>query len=351
MDVRAYYLSREDFDGSRRGVRGLVESGIKGISHIFRNPNPIEINCDGIRHESTVPIIDLKDSPYNVVNKIRQASSSLGIFQVVNHNIPGSLIDGVIQATKKFHDDSSEKSWWYLRDKSSDYDRGTYYYSNVDLFHSEFASWHDVLHVRLNPLSTRIPFVCENEVTPWNTVIRHVAERVMGYLFEGLGIAENHLAEDRYIDRASFLGYYYPFCPDKLKTYGERSHSDPGIITVIVPEERTPLQVKDGQNWGFINNFQLDALLIKVGDLLQIISNDRYMSGEHRVLANPFKIPKASVSIIYSPGFAENVYGPLPHLVPAYQQPLCRSFSFAHYTNTFFTKELVGKPMVNYYKI
>ncbi|XVF04882.1 hypothetical protein REPUB_Repub05bG0123400 [Reevesia pubescens] len=52
------------------------------------------------------------------------------------------------------------------------------------------------------------------------------------------------------------------------------------------------------------------AFVINIGYILQIMSNDRYKSIEHRVVANESK-NRVSVPIFVNPG-ADAVFGPLP---------------------------------------
>lgn len=85
--------------------------------------------------------------------------------------------------------------------------------------------------------------------------------------------------------------------------------------------------------------------------LLQIISNDEYKSVEHRVLANPFQEPRVSVAIFFNPGQRENLYGPLPELISDEKPAVYREFMFNDYMGRFFSKELDGKTLTNYYRI
>ncbi|KAI3937233.1 hypothetical protein MKW92_051282, partial [Papaver armeniacum] len=46
-----------------------------------------------------------------------------------------------------------------------------------------------------------------------------------------------------------------------------------------------------------------------------IMSNDKYRSVEHRVLANSLREPRISIAIFFKPSHKEILYGPLPELI------------------------------------
>ncbi|KAK9757412.1 hypothetical protein RND81_01G161100 [Saponaria officinalis] len=351
MASYSYDLSRDDFESTKLGVKGLTDSRVKFIPDIFYHSDVSVINLNEFDTVTTIPTVDLAEPHHNVVRKIWDASSSLGAFQIVNHNIPKSHIDGIIQGIKNFHElHPNDKMWWYGRDSSLNYDKGVYFYSNIDLFYSRAVSWQDMIQIRLSPLPVSIPDVCKNEVTQWSAETRQIAERLMGYLSEGLGLPDNKLKGDGYLGRGGLLGYYYPYCPEAVKTFAEAEHSDPGVITILVHDEDAAFQVKNGRKWLYANT-RPGALLIIIGDLLQIISNGQYKSGEHRVLANGHKQARSSVAVVYSSGYPENIYGPLPELVSATNPALYRAFRFSDYTNKFFRSETACKVMANYYQI
>ena len=74
-----------------------------------------------------------------------------------------------------------------------------------------------------------------------------------------LGEQEQHMAVN-----------YYPKCPEPELTYGLQAHTDPNALTVLLQDPNVAgLQVlKDGK-WIAVNP-QPDALVINIGDQLQV---------------------------------------------------------------------------------
>ncbi|KAI6694146.1 hypothetical protein NL676_021856 [Syzygium grande] len=77
---------------------------------------------------------------------------------------------------------------------------------------------------------------------------------------------------------------------------------------------------------------------------MQIISNDRLKSAEHRVLANPTG-PKVSVACFVAGrmGPSEKVYSPIKELVSEGSPPLYREFRPSEYVSTYQRKKAFRK--------
>lgn len=81
------------------------------------------------------------------------------------------------------------------------------------------------------------------------------------------------------------------------------------------------------------------------------MSNDEYKSVEHRVVANSCQEPRVSAAVFLNPGKREELYGPLPELISPEKPALYRQFTFSEFMQRFFTKELDGKSLKNYFRI
>lgn len=137
----------KQFDESKIGVKGLLDSGMTTIPRFFHQPPE---NLPGPKHKNqpklTVPVIDFSGERSTVVEDISRWSSSLGFFQIVNHGIPAKVIDNVVNVMKCFYEQSNEyKMQFYHRDT----DKGAAYSTNFDLFQSKGASWRDTFQVNL----------------------------------------------------------------------------------------------------------------------------------------------------------------------------------------------------------
>ena len=81
------------------------------------------------------------------------------------------------------------------------------------------------------------------------------------------------------------------------------------------------------------------------------MSNDEYKSVEHRVLANSRREPRVSVAVFFNPSDRERMFGPLPELISPEKPAVYRHFTYVEFMKRFFTKELDGKSLRNYFKL
>ncbi|KAL9234418.1 hypothetical protein vseg_009291 [Gypsophila vaccaria] len=349
----------EEFDSTKLGVKGLVDSGITRIPRIFHHsPGSLfDIQQSVVNNDQDsqiiIPVVDLSRPRQDLVQMIGEASTKFGFFQVVNHGVPVTVLDQLVKAIKAFHElPPEEKKKCYDRDWHK-MGKGASYFSNHDLFYSTAASWRDTLYIRLAPVSvdpTTIPDVCRDEVMEWEKEVKQLGEQLMGYLSEGLGLSNDRLKGVPYLGQVGMSGHYYPCCPEPNKTVGIASHTDLGMLTVLLQDHVGGLQVKYNDKWIDLKPVH-GALVINIGDLFQIISNDEYKSGEHRVIANPSNEPRVSIAVFFNPGMAENVYGPLPELVSNEKPALYKEFKFSELIARFLTKELEGKAMISHFRL
>ncbi|XP_074279936.1 1-aminocyclopropane-1-carboxylate oxidase homolog 4-like [Silene latifolia] len=356
QDHQTYDRKKEvhEFEETKLGVKGLVDSGITELPRIFHHPPENRIPVPDLNSDSDsdpIPVIDLLGTPREeAVEKVKEACTKYGFFQIVNHGVPVSLLRRLVDAIKAFHEQPAEVRKEY-------YDRGTStgcnYFSNVDLFVSKAASWRDTLQMRLGPSIIdveAIPAICRNEILEWDKEVKQLGELLLGLFSEGLGTSIDRLKELSCLESRVMVGHYYPHCPEPEKTVGITSHADPVIFTALLQDQVGGLQVKHEDKWVDVKPIP-GALVINVGDLLQIISNGKYNSVDHRVYANPLQDPRVSIAVFFNPGNREDTYGPLPELVSPEEPALYQEFKLSEFLTRFFTKELDGKSLVNFFRL
>lgn len=292
----------KQFDDSRIGVKGLVDSGITSIPPFFVHPletlSDLKSNTQP-KSETKIPTIDLSgfdsDRRSSIVEQISQAARGPGFFQIINHTIPTSILDRTIAAIKAFHEQPTEvKALFYRREMGI----GVSYISNVDLFQSKAASWRDTLQVRFGPMPpeiNQIPEICREEVLKWDEEIRRLGEVLMELVSEGLGLSANRLREMTCVEGRAMVGHYYPYCPQPDLTVGLASHTDPGVLTVLHQDQMGGLQVKFGGTWVDVKPVP-GALVVNVGDLLQVntLSEGKmiFITNQNRVHAHIYYLKK-----------------------------------------------------------
>ncbi|XP_027096677.1 1-aminocyclopropane-1-carboxylate oxidase homolog 3-like isoform X1 [Coffea arabica] len=349
------------FDESKIGVKGLVDRGLESIPSFFIHPYPpkpnqkpsptrkADPNCTpGLI--PTIPVIDFFSPRSTLVDQVRRASSSLGFFQIINHSVSLSSITKILSSMQDFFElPENVKKGYYSRDMS----RGAAYLTNFDLYRSEAASWRDTFQMNLSPRPPKwenVPVMCREVVVEWDKEVVKISEEIMGILFEGLGLEKSNNKLWEISGGRVMAAHYYPYCPQPELTDGLTSHTDLRLLTMLVQNEVPGLQVKIGEGWVDVEPVK-GAILFNIGDLFQIMSNDQYISVEHRVLANPLRDARVSVAVFLKPSISDQLCGPFPELVSAEKPAVYRQFTLSDYMGRFFSKELDGKTLTNYYRI
>ncbi|KAK4584040.1 hypothetical protein RGQ29_021967 [Quercus rubra] len=263
--------------------------------------------------------------------------------------IPKSVLDETINAIKAFHDQPHEvKSKLYNREKER---QGVMYSSNNDLYRAKAASWHDSLTIWMAPETRRakeedIPEVCRKEIVAWESHSTKVAEALLELLSEGLGVEAERFKDLGFLEGKLVVGHCYPYCPQPDLTVGITSHTDSGL-TVLLQNQVGGLQVKHGDEWVDVEPIP-GPLTVNIGDFIQIISNDNYVSVEHRVLAKASKEPRISAVAFFNVGTQadSDYFGPLPELLSSNKLALYRKFTVPEFNESFFSKGLDSKSFI-----
>ena len=128
----------------------------------------------------------------------------------------------------------------------------------------------------------------------------------------GLGAPRDRLARHFERRHTSFARLnYYPLEDPLEADQAQRAtplgdmalhhHTDAGLLTVLMQDRAGGLQVFAGGDW--IGVEPLDgALVINVGDMMQVWSNDRYRSALHRVIHRE-KGERFSVPFFFNPSY------------------------------------------------
>ncbi|CAI9765547.1 unnamed protein product [Fraxinus pennsylvanica] len=259
-----------------------------------------------------IPVIDL--SPLNssdtdadfssLVAEIGDACKNWGFFQVINHGVPLKFREKIELAARKFFALSKEEKKKVSRDEVNPlgyYD--TEHTKNV-------RDWKEVFDLTLKkpnivPASHQSDDKELNQfMNQWPENLPELKEACEEYAEEmvklaykllelislSLGLPKTRL-NDFIKDHASFLRLNrYPPCPAPHLVLGVGRHKDPIVLTILAQDDVGGLEVKrktDGE-WILVKPTP-NAYIINVGDIIQVWSNDKYESVEHRVMVNSEK--------------------------------------------------------------
>ncbi|GKV21773.1 hypothetical protein SLEP1_g31721 [Rubroshorea leprosula] len=336
------------------GVKGLSELGLKALPKHYIQPEGERVDNSKIITNESIPIIDLSNwEDPKVADSICDAAEKWGFFQIVNHGVPVGVLDRVQDATHLFFGLPAAEKNKYSKDHSP---------SNSVRFGTSFSpqaekalEWKDYLslfYVSEEEAAALWPPACRDEVFEFMKGSDVVIKRLLQVLMKRLNV--NEIDETK---KSLLMGSvrvnlnYYPICPNPELTIGVGRHSDVSTLTILLQDEIGGLYVKGRQgddSWIHVPPIK-GSLVINIGDALQILSNGRYKSIEHRVVANASQ-NRISVPIFVNPRPSAMI-GPLPEVVANGEKPIYKQVLYSDYVKHFFRKAHDGKATVEFAKI
>jgi isopenicillin N synthase-like dioxygenase len=274
--------------------------------------------------DQTVPVIDLDAPPQEVRDRLARACAAWGFFHLVGHGLAPGLLAAVMDearglfaapaADKRALSRTRANPWGYYdreltknrRDKKEIFDIGP-----------------DVAGLRAadDAFSGATPF------PPWRAGFEPTARtyaaacealcfRLLRTISEGLGAAPEALAPAFEGVHTSFLRLNHYPAQDPMGDeaadepgLGIHHHTDAGAITVLLTDGVPGLQVLKDGTWRPVDPVP-GGLIINVGDMVQVWSNDAYQAPLHQVLAME-QGERFSLAYFFNPAYSA-VIRPLP---------------------------------------
>ncbi|KAF2319100.1 hypothetical protein GH714_013281 [Hevea brasiliensis] len=303
-----------------------------------------------------IPIVDLgglygKDDTLraSILGEISIACHDWGFFQVINHGIKPELLDRGREIWREFFHLPMEEKQKYANSPK------TYegYGSRLGVEKGAILDWSDYYFLHYLPLPLKdynkwpaLPSNCREVIDEYGRQVVELCGRLMKVLSINLGLGERRL-QDAFGGEnigACLRVNFYPKCPQPELTLGLSSHSDPGGMTLLLPDDQvTGLQVRRGNDWITVKPAP-HAFIVNIGDQIQVLSNAIYRSVEHRVIVNSAK-ERVSLAFFYNPK-GDIPIEPLKELVTPERPSLYQAMTFDEYRLFIRTRGPKGKSQV-----
>ncbi|XP_074271101.1 1-aminocyclopropane-1-carboxylate oxidase homolog 8-like [Silene latifolia] len=140
--------------------------------------------------------------------------------------------------------------------------------------------------------------ISKSEVDEWTREMTRLSFWIADLFAKGLG--RNNRPFSWMLGRICFYGNFYPRCRDPYcRIVGFQPHTDPCLFSILLQDDSGGLKGLYNKNWYEIRPVR-GALVIFVGDLMEILPDGVYESGIHYVKTYTCARPRVSVLQTFS---------------------------------------------------
>src|SRR5262245_46308296 len=235
---------------------------------------------------TTIPVIDIGHLDSAAARAaIHQACTDWGFFQVTGHGIDPRVIDEMFAMSRAFFAQPAADKRRILRDAGNPW----------GFFDKELTKnrhdWKEIYDYGPDSGDGRAPRWPHGPLRPrFEPAVRECYEscttlalRLLAVIASNLGVAPQRLAHGfEHGAHTSFLrlNFYprYPIDNDDpagVRPFGVGEHTDSGALTILMQDEHPGLEVLRNGRWHRVQPVP-GALVVNIGDIVQVWSNDRY---------------------------------------------------------------------------
>jgi len=196
--------------------------------------------------------------------------------------------------------------------------------------------------------------VCREQVIDHFKRIKPITERILNILINNLNTIIDESNKETLMGTMRMNFNYYPKCPEPSLAIGTGRHSDINTLTLLLQEDGVLSSLyaratEDGDKWIHVPPIP-GAIVVNIGDVLQILSNDRYRSVEHCVVVNKY-CSRVSIPVFCGP-VHDSVIEPLPEVLDKNNEMArYRKIVYSDYLKFFFGRPHDGKKTIESIKL
>ncbi|GAB4061339.1 isopenicillin N synthase family dioxygenase [Uliginosibacterium sediminicola] len=307
-----------------------------------------------------LPVVDISglyaDDPVvrqQAAEQLGTAARDAGFLYVTGHAVPQSLIDNLLRLTKDyFAQDLDAKMQDYIGQSSN---HSGYVPQGEEQFYGAKPDFKEAYDVGFDlgefpadlQAARQRPMLGANQWSAFPGFKTHVSAYYKAVydlsrvLFRGfalaLGLEEDNLLRLVSTPPSQLRLIHYPYNPAiAAERPGIGEHTDYECFTILLPTTGG-LEVQNGANEWIPAPVVPGAFVINIGDMLEILSNGRFVATKHRVR----KVPEERYSFpLFCACDYDTVIAPLPELLPAdghsdYAPQICGQHLYAQTMQTF----------------
>uniref|UniRef100_A0ACD5VYY6 Uncharacterized protein n=1 Tax=Avena sativa TaxID=4498 RepID=A0ACD5VYY6_AVESA len=325
-------------------------------------PNTVDLLLDAPSDEQEqdhVPVIDLgrllgqdgggRDEE---AATLRSACEKWGFFQVVNHGVPEETMEEMKRNVMGFFALPLAEKASFAQEPGGIEGYGQAFVVSEE----QRLDWADMFFLLTQPPSYRDlhlwpsnPSTFKDCLESYSVAVQRVACDLLRAMAENLGVRD-HSDMTRLAASQAVRMNYYPPCPEAHvdRVLGLSPHSDAIGITLLLQVSAVPgLQIRRDGGWVPVMPLP-GALVANVGDVVEVFTNGKYKSVEHRAVVNA-RQERMSIAAFHSGKFGTS-YGPLEEIVGD-DEVRYRSVTVEEYVKLVVSSKLDGKNIMDAMKI
>lgn len=278
------------------------------------------------------PVIDMSlfSSQEHVgteLEKLKSSLSSAGCFQVVGHGMSDSFLDRVREVAVEFFQLPAEEKQKHARAVNEIEGYG----SDLVVSDAQVFDWCHRLFLRVFPVHRRRLNLWPQHPPEFSEILNEYAMK----LTTVTEVLSKAIAKSLNLEEYSFLNQFgdqalmqvrfnfYPPCSRPDLVHGVKPHTDRSGITILLQDREVEgLQIRVDGKWYRVPVIP-HALVVNLGDQMQIMTNGIYKSPMHRVVTNTEKL-RISIAAFTEPE-PENEIGPVDQLIDEQRPKLYRN--------------------------
>ncbi|KAL6850385.1 hypothetical protein ACP4OV_021012 [Aristida adscensionis] len=308
-----------------------------------------ETAADEVVTGRAIPVVDLSklldpQSSEEELANLGSACQHWGFFQLINHGVPDKVILEVKRAITEFFNLPLDAKKAYAQQPGSIEGYGQAFVVSE----TQKLDWADLLYLMVHPTESRDmrfwpthPPSFVGSVDGYAAETARVAACLLRFMAADMGVEPELLLEAFRGQPQSMRMTYYPPCRQAGKVLGLSAHTDASGLTVLLHvNDVQGLQIKKDGRWLAVEPLD-KALIVSIGDIVEILSNGRYKSVEHRALVHPDK-ERISAAMFHQP-CPDTMVGPLSELVKDAGGARYKSMGYMDFMKHFFAAKLDGK--------
>ncbi|CAN6324940.1 unnamed protein product [Urochloa humidicola] len=324
--------------GRDKITAAFFTDSVEQIPERFIRTNEVQAAGAVVGEDETfeLPVVDMAklldpELSASETAKLGSACREWGFFQLRNHGVDEDAMQQMMDSVVQFFSSP-------LETKNAVAVRADGIQGFGHHFGAAKVDWAECLLVFTQPVQDRNmdfwpatnPPTFRHALDRYSMEISNLTRRLLGFMATDLGVSPAALLGAFFVGNGdtpaaakgqSVSMHHYPACRHhRDKVVGIRPHTDTLGLTLLLQADDTPgLQIRRGGRWFPVRPLP-GALVVNVGDVMEVLTNGAYASAEHRVVPHAER-GRTTVAMFHDAYVEGMVVAPLPELLRGGEAP------------------------------